>query len=199
MSLVPTAKNGLDRLLRLFIIAYQRRTQEPTRGARRTEARALGHGRYKHVINVSIERAFSSRFQFCKSASYRSICVRAQSPRSVPAWKARYHSTTQSGVCFKGSTGRQPRKAPRLGSIQLEKMGLRGMQSSIAPRQLVCYPRHGAGVHFARTKVPARGEAGGVLRESLGEHEISMQGLTAMAGFRKGYGSGRVGPQGMPS
>ena len=50
-----------------------------------------------------------------------------------------------------------------------------------------------------RTKVPARGEAGGILRESLGEHEISIQGLTAMAGFRKGYGSGRVGPQGMPS
>ena len=81
MSLVPTAKNGLDRLLRLFIIAYQRRTQEPTRGARRTEARALGHGRYKHVINVSIERAFSSRFQFCNSASYRSICVRVQSSK----------------------------------------------------------------------------------------------------------------------
>jgi hypothetical protein len=121
MSLVPTAKNGLDRLLRLFIIAYQRRTQEPTRGARRTEARALGHGRYKHVINVSIERAFSSRFQFCKSASYRSICVRVQSPRSVPAWKARYHSTTQSGVCFKGSTGRQPRKAPPLEAFSLRK------------------------------------------------------------------------------
>src|SRR5215467_3561624 len=44
-------------------------------------------------------------------------------------------------------------------------------------RQFVCDPRHGLGVCASRTKVPTTGEAGSVLSESLGEHQISAQRL----------------------
>src|SRR5713226_8721085 len=73
-----------------------------------------------------------------------------------------------------------------LGGIQLEKVRFTRMhclikvpRCTVSPRilQSVGDPSHGFGVGFRWAKVPAGGKARTILREPLGEQEVSAQGF----------------------